>query len=330
MTNKMFFEEVSPGSFVRNPKFRLKNNFWVSEQYKEIDEFCFRIRDNLAELIESKEALSKQNLSQQEFFALQCLLEKKNNKYIINDSDKNLGAAAAEKTDVIMECKRQLHDIMTYLKLSMEEVEILIAKIQSELSEVVNKFVAKKECSKKEALFLLSKNRLFTVPHFYIIWKVLKNPPVGRPIVAGYDWILTPASIFVGHFLKEFYCKFDGILTDSLSLVKILETTKFDEDCSVFTIDFKSLYTNIPIDDAINCIKELVMEFADVIQNADFVIELLNVILKNSLMTFNGEFFQQIFGVIMGTNVAPILANIYLARLENILKNKCKTDKKLV
>ena len=47
-------------------------------------------------------------------------------------------------------------------------------------------------------------------------------------------------------------------------------------------------------------------------------------------MTFNGECFQQIFGVIMGTNVAPILANIYLARLENILKNKWNTDKKLV
>ena len=50
------------------------------------------------------------------------------------------------------------------------------------------------------------------------------------------------------------------------------------------------------------------MEFSDVIQNADFVIELLNVILKNSLMTFNGEYFQQIFGVIMGTNIASILA----------------------
>ena len=45
--------------------------------------------------------LNKQNLSQQEFSALQCSLEKKNDKYIINDSDKNLGAAAAEKVDVI-------------------------------------------------------------------------------------------------------------------------------------------------------------------------------------------------------------------------------------
>ena len=132
----------------------------------------------------------------------------------------------------------------------------------------------------------------------------MKNPPVGRPIVAGYDWILTPASIFAGHFLKEFYNKFDSILTDSLSLVKFLENEKFDEDVFVFTIDFKSLYTNIPVDDAINSIKELVIEFKNVIPNADFVVELLTVILKNSLMTFNGEYFQQIFGVIMGTNVA--------------------------
>ena len=63
----------------------------------------------------------------------------------------------------------------------------------------------------------------FKIPHFYIIWKILKNPPVGTPIVAEYNCILTPASIFVGHFLKEFYCKFDSTLTDSTSLIRILE-----------------------------------------------------------------------------------------------------------
>ena len=39
----------------------------------------------------------------------------------------------------------------------------------------------------------------FKIPHFYIIWKFLKNPIVGRPIVAGDHWILTPVSVFVGH-----------------------------------------------------------------------------------------------------------------------------------
>ena len=50
----------------------------------------------------------------------------------------------------------------------------------------------------------------------------------------------------------------------------------------MFTIDFKSL-TKIVL-----CL-ELVVEFNDVIPNTAFAIELLNVILTNSLMTLSGE-----------------------------------------
>ena len=138
----------------------------------------------------------------------------------------------------------------------------------------------KGSCSKFEAKFLFSKINSIFVPHVYIIWKILKNPPVGRPIVAGYNWILTPASIFVGYFLKEFYVKFDSILKDSLSLVKILEKTKFNLNCFLFTVDFESLYTNIPVLDAIELMKKLVFQFQNVIPNAHFVTELLNIVLK--------------------------------------------------
>ena len=34
----------------------------------------------------------------------------------------------------------------------------------------------------------------------YDIWKTLKNPIVGQPIVAGYNLLLPPASIFVIHY----------------------------------------------------------------------------------------------------------------------------------
>ena len=102
----------------------------------------------------------------------------------------------------------------------------------------------------------MSKIYKYDIPHFYIIWKILKNPIVGRPIVAGYNWILTPASIFVGHYLKEFYSKFENILTDSLSLIKILEKTKFEKEIFLFTVDFKNLYSNISIKDAVELIKD--------------------------------------------------------------------------
>ena len=79
----------------------------------------------------------------------------------------------------------------------------------------------------------------------------------------------------------------------------------------MFTIDFKSLYTNIPVDDAIESIKKLCFDFQNVIHNAHFISELLDLVLNTSLMVFDGEYFQQIFGLMMGTNVAPILTNIY-------------------
>ena len=133
------------------------------------------------------------------------------------------------------------------------------------MRRIVNKHLIKGSCSKFEAKILLSKIDSFSIPHFYIIWNILKNPPVGRPIVARYNWILTPASIFVGYFLKEFYAKFDGILKDSLSLVKILEKTRFNLNCFLFTVDFESLYTNIPVLDAIELMKKLVFQFQNVI-----------------------------------------------------------------
>ena len=43
---------------------------------------------------------------------------------------------------------------------------------------------------------------------------------------------------------------------------------------------------------------------------------------------FDGECFQQIFGVIIGANIVPIFANLYMTQLENIFKEKHKNDKK--
>ena len=59
------------------------------------------------------------------------------------------------------------------------------------------------------------------------------------------------------------------------------------------------------------------------------VIDLLGLVLQNSVLSFDREYFQQIFDIIMGTNVAPILANIFMAMLENELRSKCILDPKL-
>ena len=69
----------------------------------------------------------------------------------------------------------------------------------------------------KKQKFSLSNVNEYKIPHFFI-WKLLKNPIVGRPTLAGYNCTLTPASIFVGHFLKVFFSKFNSILANSTAV----------------------------------------------------------------------------------------------------------------
>ena len=130
---------------------------------------------------------------------------------------------------------------------------------------------------KKRGRFFVVKNVHFWHSTFLHSLENSKNPIVGRPIVAGYNWILTPASIFVGHYLKEFYSKFESFLTDSLSLIKLLENTFFDKYYFLFTIHFKNLYTNISVKDAIKIIKELFFRYQNVIPNAHFILELMEL-----------------------------------------------------
>ena len=58
------------------------------------------------------------------------------------------------KQDLNKECQRQLFDINTHIRLSMEEMERLIAKIQMELLKVVNSHEMQKVViRKKQRLF---------------------------------------------------------------------------------------------------------------------------------------------------------------------------------
>ena len=97
-----------------------------------------------------------------------------------------------------------------------------------------------------------------------------------------------------------------------LIFVKTLDTAQFD--C-------KSLNTNVPVDDAIKCLNTLVLELDNAIPNKEFIIELLNVNLQHSLMNFDGEYFQNFHQHEHNPR------KYILARRENVLKEKCKTEK---
>ena len=87
-------------------------------------------------------------------------------------------------------------------------------------------------------------------------------------------------------------------------MVQILETRKFAGNIALYTIDVKSLYTNIPVDHAIQLIREFLKKYP--LEHGDFILECMEFVLKNNIMKFK----NQIFGIAMGTPLAPVLANM--------------------
>ena len=113
----MFFSEITPGTFCLDKQFHLKKHFVAPNTFNEVDEFCWQLRDGINDIVENIVKFDNtSNLRVKEKRALHTLITEKNKVHVVNDTDKNLGPANADKSDVIRECKRQLFDTMTYLK----------------------------------------------------------------------------------------------------------------------------------------------------------------------------------------------------------------------
>ena len=112
MNNKMFFfVENTPGTFIRNKTFWMKNSWSCMQEYYNVNKFCFDVRDRLGEVFQRTMGMKRaQNMSNQEKTALKFLQKHKNVNVVINDTDKNVGPACADKESVIKESKRQLYE----------------------------------------------------------------------------------------------------------------------------------------------------------------------------------------------------------------------------
>ena len=84
--------------------------------------------------------------------------------------------------------------------------------------------------------------------------------------------------------------------------------------------DVTSLFTSVPIDPALNIIRDLLEKDEKLndrtvllVQN---IMELLGFHLHNTYFSFQNEFYEQVEGVAMGSPVSPIVANLYMEHFE--------------
>ena len=150
-----------------------------------------------------------------------------------------------------------------------------------------------------------------------------------------------------GHF-KSPKCKSNNmwILKNSTSLLSSLDQLDVRTATSVQTFDFSTLYTSIPHDLLKSRISNLVHNAfrkkhgsvrythikvtrakgyfthdinggGDNMYTADNICKMIEFLIDNIFVQFGGRLFRQVIGIPMGTNCAPLLADLFLYSYEN-------------
>ena len=75
----------------------------------------------------------------------------------------------------------------------------------------------------------------------------------GRPIVASHSWSTWPLSKWVANRINAHAASQTTVLTDTNALIQLLQGLEFKENDEILlsTADVESLYTSIPIEDAL-------------------------------------------------------------------------------
>ena len=159
----------------------------------------------------------------------------------------------------------------------------------------------------------------------YFLKKIHKNPIAVRPIVSGCGGPTENISQLVDLHIKPHVPKITSYLRDSGHLISIIESTPIPTNCTLATIDVKSLYLNIPHEDGIKAVLNRLYHTQELTDQMTIppgtMTDLLGIVLKQNYFQFADSIFHQIQGTAMGTKMAPSYANIYMAELEEKLLN---------
>lgn len=249
---------------------------------------------------------------------------------VVKPSDKNMGLCILDRSWYIAECLRQLGSIDTYVPVSTPDMPQTIERLKQramQLADFYRPYLPADVYKYLQAA--AAANHI--VPFFYLLPKVHKLPAVtrqhlhllkGRPIAACHSWVTNPMSVYLADVLNDTCFRlFPQVLPDSKTLVSLLENTTVPQHAFLVTFDVESMYPSIENAGAVAACSNAAAQCG---YYGAMVEELLEFVMDNGYCQFDGQYYKQVQGTVMGTPVAPPYSNIYVAScLEAAAKAKC-------
>ena len=157
-------------------------------------------------------------------------------------------------------------------------------------------------------------------PKFYGLPKIHKPDTPLRPIVSSCGSITYGVAKELAKILKPLVGKSPHHINSTQDFVEQAKHFKLESGECLSSYDVSALFTSVPIDPALNIIKDLLVKDNTLkertVMEVDDIILLLEFCLKNTYFSFQGQFYEQVEGAAMGSPVSPIVASLYMEYLE--------------
>jgi hypothetical protein len=249
----------------------------------------------------------------------------KNPNITIKPADKNLGTVILNTSDYVTMCTDHLNDTNVYVPVTDYSFNYSYARLRQILLSYNELFAPYKTPRNPRILTPLAKSLMqlqnsttLRVPPFYCLPKIHKgkNPIPGRPICSSLSSVTYHCSLYLDSLLRPLLQRLPTICHSSRQVVNELTNMTVPYDNVILCADVSNLYPSIPTAEGIAAVRSVCIEYNYLIDQLDFIIELLKWVLTHNYCTFDKTIYHQIRGTAMGTPVAVTYANIFLYHLE--------------
>ena len=144
----------------------------------------------------------------------------------------------------------------------------------------------------------------------------VNNP--GRPVVSTCNYPTELISSYLDSVLNPIVSSLPSFVKDTNDALRIFDQFEFTGDSQLlFTMDVKSLYTVIPINEALEALKYFFEKPPSTRRpSTTTLVRLAELVLNHSSFEFKGKQYIQKSGIVMGTKLGPSLACIFMGYVE--------------
>ena len=242
-------------------------------------------------------------------------------------SQNNLIVTKADKGNSVVILHKDDYDEKVLTFINDNKFKLIKPKLPTFIKNVNDVLKSSTLTIPRNIIYQLSANNT-VIPRMYGLLKVHKSNifseiPI-RPVVSFSNSPTYQLAKWLNSKLKNVInCQFHNTVSNSTQLANKIKNIDIPENAILISLDVTNLFTNIPINEAIQIIKNKLFDSSLSDNESTELVNVLNVCLKQNFFMFNDKVYCQDDGLAMGSPLSPLLADAFMDMFENdhILNN---------